>query len=315
MLDNMPQGADLSALLRLAEMVRDRGYHFVTPTPATIGRVNARASAEWAVDLRGVFGWSRKFRANLLPPAMFDAMCRAGVAVRDGDGWRSGVRFSSLDGDLYLHSAYPTAAADAVFFGPDTYRFCAAVNAAVADGIRVSRAVDLCSGAGSGAVAVARRHPRAEVLMADINERALELARVNVALAGLPAVRAVRSDLMSGFDGVFDLIVANPPYVADPARRTYRDGGGDHGSGLSLAIVEAALPRLRPRGRLVLYTGVAILDGVDVFRESVIDRLAAWGGVWTYREVDPDVFGEELEEPAYADADRIAAVVLVATMS
>jgi hypothetical protein len=34
---------------------------------------------------------------------------------------------------------------------------------------------------------------------------------------------------------------------------------------------------------------------------------------WSYAEVDPDVFGEELETPAYADADRIAAVVLTVT--
>ena len=33
---------------------------------------------------------------------------------------------------------------------------------------------------------------------------------------------------------------------------------------------------------------------------------------WTYEEIDPDVFGEELDGGAYASADRIAAVLLTA---
>ena len=314
MLDNLPPKVEHAALLALGGAMRDLDYGFVTPTPATIARVNTRPGAEWARDLRGVFGWSRKFRAELLPRSLFHTMRDAGVAVRDGEGWRSTVRVSSLGGDLFVHSAYPTTAGDAVFFGPDTYRFCDAIRYALAD-LDVLRAVDVCSGAGPGGVTVARLRRDAEVLLADINDRALDLSRVNAALALLPSVRAEHSDLLSGLDGDFDLIVANPPYIADPARRTYRDGGGDHGAGLSVAILDSALPRLRRGGRLVLYTGVAILDGVDPFLATVTAKLADWGGRWTYREIDPDVFGEELEEPVYADVDRIAAVVLIATKS
>jgi hypothetical protein len=36
---------------------------------------------------------------------------------------------------------------------------------------------------------------------------------------------------------------------------------------------------------------------------------------WTYRELDPDVFGEELATPGYESVDRIAAVVLTVTRS
>ena len=314
MLDNLPPTVEHAALLTLCGALRDLDYRFVTPTPATVARVNARAGADRARDLRGVFGWSRRFHAELLPPPLFHAMRDAGVALRDGEGWRSTVRVSALRGDLFVHSAYPTTAADAVFFGPDTYRFCGAIRGAV-DGLAVTRAVDVCSGAGPGGVTVARLYPDADVLMTDINDRALEYSRVNAAVALLTSLRAEHSDLLSGVDGDFDLIVANPPYIADPARRTYRDGGGDHGAGLSVAILDAALPRLRRGGRLVLYTGVAILDGLDPFLATVTARLLGWDGRWTYREIDPDVFGEELQEPAYADADRIAAVVLVATKS
>jgi len=164
-------------------------------------------------------------------------------------------------------------------------------------------------------VAVARQRPGVEVLMADINTNALHASRINVELAGLPGLKPVESNLLSGTDGDFDLIVANPPYLNDKAHRVYRHGGGSHGASLSLSILDAALPRLCPGGKLVLYTGVAILQGIDPFRQEAAARLAGWKGAWRYREIDPDVFGEELDEPAYADADRIAAVLLTVTKS
>ncbi|HCN73417.1 MAG TPA: SAM-dependent methyltransferase, partial [Pusillimonas sp.] len=51
-------------------------------------------------------------------------------------------------------------------------------------------------------------------------------------------------------------------------------------------------------------------DGVDSFRSLLAPMLDASGLEWHYQELDPDVFGEELIEPAYAHADRIAAVLL-----
>jgi methylase of polypeptide subunit release factors len=302
-----------SALFELAEAVRDTGYRFVTVTPATHRRVNDRPANRWARSLEDVFGWSRPFRADLLPPKIVGLMERAHVLEEGADGWRSRVRVSTLASDLFLHSAFPTTAADAVFFGPDTYRFVSALTAHLqASPSPVRRAVDIGCGAGPGAVAVAKARPDAEVTMVDINDAALGLARVNAALAGVPHVTARRSDLLSGVDGAFDLIVANPPYLSDDHMRAYRHGGGPLGAGLSLAIVETAAERLAPGGTLVLYTGAAIVNGEDPFREAAAERLAAAGLDWSYREVDPDVFGEELDRPAYAEADRIAAVVLTA---
>jgi methylase of polypeptide subunit release factors len=122
------------------------------------------------------------------------------------------------------------------------------------------------------------------------------------------------SDLLSAAEGAFDLVVANPPYLLDPARRAYRHGGGRLGEGLSLAMLDAAVGRLAPGGTLLLYTGVAVVNGHDPFHAEAERRLAAHPRVaWAYREVDPDVFGEELDTGAYAEADRIAAVVLTVT--
>ncbi len=301
------------ALLELAAAVRDTGYRFVTVTPATHQRVNARPYNRWARSLEDVFGWSRAFKADLLPSGIMELMRRAGVLGEDDDDWRSLVRLSTLEGELFLHSAFPTTAADAVFFGPDTYRFASALIAHLQTSTQsVRRAVDIGCGAGPGAVVVAKARPEAEVLMVDINDAALRLARLNAALAGAITLDARRSDLLSGVDGSFDLIVANPPYLNDDLRRAYRHGGGPLGAGLSLAIVETAAERLARGGALVLYTGTAIVRGNDAFRREASERLAAAGLAWSYREIDPDVFGEELDRPAYADADRIAAVVLTA---
>ncbi len=293
------------ALLQLSEALRADNFTFTTPTPATHARVNVRAGE--ARTVRDVFGWSREFQDGVLSPAIFALAQQAGVLERSGGGWRSTVRFSSLGGYLFAHSAYPTAAADAVFFGPDTYRFASAITALPPRPVR--RAVDIGCGAGPGAVLLAGPCGAAEVYAADINEQALRYTRVNAAAAGV-GVLAVRSDLLTAIEGEFDLIVANPPYLVDPAGRAYRHGGGPLGAGLSLAILDAAIGRLARGGRLLLYTGAAIVTGIDPFRDAVVNRLRGTELTWSYRETDPDVFGEEVGEGAYAAADRIAAVVL-----
>jgi methylase of polypeptide subunit release factors len=302
------------ALLALARAVEATGYRFTTVTPATHALVNARVGNEWATDLAGVFGWSRPFRQGVLPPALFALMREAGVAVHCGEGWRALVRLTSLGDRLFIHSAFPTTETDAVFFGPDTYRFASALNRHLdARSAELRRAVDIGCGAGAGAILIALRHPHAEVLAVDINREALRLAAINAELAGASNISFEYSDLLSAVEGEFDVITANPPYLLDASERAYRHGGGDLGEGLSLAIVRAALERLAPGGSLVLYTGVAIVKGVDRFHEAVRDLLGNVPVEWDYAELDPDVFGEELREPAYRNTERIAAVLLTLT--
>ena len=311
MSDPPPLSPPDSALLRLLGMLEGQGYRFVTPTPLTHARVNARPGNEEARDLRDVFGWSRPFREALLPAGMLDLLQMGGVLGREGGLCRSLLRVSALEGMLFLHSVFPTTGAYAVFFVPDTYRFGTAITGELRSRREpVRRAVDIGCGAGPGGILVARACPAAEVTLVDINDAALRLARINAAFAGAGKARAVNSNLLQAVEGGFDLIVANPPYLVDPAKRAYRHGGGDLGAGLSLAILDAALERLSPGGTLVLYTGAAVVNGEDPFRSAASARLAGRGEDWTYREMDPDVFGEELESEAYRRADRIAAVVL-----
>ncbi len=300
-------------LVALAALLRKRGYHFTTVTPATHGRVLNRAAQHGAPSLRDVFGWSKPFAADQMDAAILSQMQKAGVLLDDAGMLRSAVRASNIGQQLYFHSAYPTADADAVFFGPDTYRFVRAAGHALDTlGVSVRRAADIGCGAGPGAIMLAKRFPEAEIHAVDINRRALALAEVNCLLAGAANVTCRHSDMLSALDGDFDLIIANPPYLLDPDQRAYRHGGGELGAGLSLRIVEAAIARLAPGGTLLLYTGVAIDNGEDPFLRQAGIMLEAARLSWKYEEIDPDVFGEELDTPAYAGIDRIAAVLLVA---
>src|SRR5688500_20376286 len=94
-------------LFRLGEALRAEGYAFVTPTPATHRRVNARNGARPARGLRDVFGWSRTFTAGALPARIASLAESAGVLVEEGGLTRATVRFSTLGSRLYVHSAHP----------------------------------------------------------------------------------------------------------------------------------------------------------------------------------------------------------------
>ncbi|WP_264051129.1 class I SAM-dependent methyltransferase [Methylobacterium flocculans] len=307
---------DPERLLALVQAVRDTGYTFTTVTPATHARVNGRPGNSQAKSLRDVLGWSRPFADDLLPPTLLDALQRAEAVTRRPEGLRSTVRLSSLDQELFLHSAYPPSAADAVFFGPDTLRFVGAVLEHLQTRTTpVRRAVDIGCGSGAAGICVAKRLPDAEVVLVDINPAALRAAAVNARSAGVANVSLQQSDMLRAIEGRFDLIVSNPPFMIDQSARAYRHGGGPLGAGLSLSVIEAARERLAPGGSLVLFTGSAIVEGADPFRDAAGALCAEAGLTWTYREFDPDEYGEELDDPAYAEAERLALVILTATRS
>jgi len=307
--------APLGALVELGNALRKLGYRFITPTPATIALVNQRPGNETARDLMDVFGWSRPFEARILPAHLLALLKEAGMLRTDKGLLRSAVRVSSSSvGDaLFFHSAWPTDAVDAVFFGPDTYRFLRQLEAAVpALPSAPARCIDIGCGAGAGAIALARMLPAATIHAVDINPAAVSMTVVNAALAGAVKVIAGESDLLKDIKGQFDLIIANPPYLVDAGKRSYRHGGGVLGGALSLSIVDAAIDRLAPGGSLMLYSASAIVRGIDEMHEAVRARLDGAGFSWSYGEIDPDVFSEELANPAYAQVDRLAAVWLQA---
>ena len=296
------------ALLALLAELSAQDYHFVTVSPETHRRVLARRAQDRAGDLRDVFGWSLPFERGLLPSAVWAALEAAGMVENVGEGlWRSRLRVSSATGTLFLHSAYPTDEPDSVFFGPDSYRFIGFLEAELPRLPPVRHLVDVGSGSGVGAIAAARLLPGARLTMTDVNPSALRLARVNARHAGHDPV-TIEAAGLSGVAEPFDLAIANPPFVMDEDGRAYRDGGDLCGLRLSLDWAQSAMRRVEPGGAMLLYTGSAIVDGRDGFRDALAASAAECGWSLRYDEIDPDIFGELLEEAAYRRVERVAAV-------
>jgi methylase of polypeptide subunit release factors len=305
------------ALLKLGQGLKQEGYRFTTITPASHARVASRA-ATGRPSLTDIFGWSRPFAAEDVPENMLARMADAGVLDIAGSAFRSSVRFSTLGDLVFLHSAFPTEQADAVFFGPDTYRFARLIRHSLGSMQRSAapgrfRILDIGAGSGAGGLYAASLAARflPSVALSDINPRALRFCKLNAALNSVRNVEIIESDLYANVDGLFDVILANPPFLVDPLARMYRHGGGELGFELSLRITEQGLSRLASSGRLVLYTGSTIVDGVDLFREALSSRLTGFGVEFDYEEIDPDVFGEELDHSPYDRADRIAVVSVI----
>lgn len=304
------------ALASLLDYLCTENYRFITTTPLTHARVLARRTGQYAASLRDVFGWNLPFAQQMLPASLLWALEAGGLLEPAGQGIRSKVRVSTIDDALFLHSAYPTDQENAVFFGPDTYRFVRFMRQALDPVLRASRPriLDVGCGSGAGGLMLARQCPDAMLVLNDINPEALSCARLNARQLGIQPSFA-EGDSLAAVDGKFDLIVANPPYLVDDEARTYRHGGDQLGRSLSLRMATESIRRLTPGGQLLLYTGIAIVNGVDQFLEELAPALDVAALEWSYEELDPDVFGEELDRDVYRDVDRIAAVGLSARMS
>lgn len=296
------------ALYQLGRWLQAQHYHFITPTPKTHQCVNARPENSRARTLVDVLGWSRPFTSDTaaIAPEALALLAHAGALESANDLKRSTIRCSTLNDALYFHSAFPTTHADAVFFGPDTYRFARFVEQNVTEH---SHIIDIGCGSGAGGLSVAARTQK--LTLVDINPHALRFARINAALQDVQpsTVAFLISDVLAQVNDTFDCAIANPPYLIDKEKRLYRDGG-PRGYELSLRIIRDTLPLLSAGGQLILYTGSPVIAGVHPLNNAIESLLE--GGIHQYdwQELDPDVFGEELETPAYREVERIAAIGL-----
>lgn len=133
------------------------------------------------------------------------------------------------------------------------------------------RVLDLGTGSGAIALALAKAWPEAAVTAVDKSEAALALARENAEATGFAArVKFVSSDWFAGVPAgeVFELIVANPPYLSDAetaeAQPEVKDfepqmalSAGTNGAADLEKIIRAARPYLAPGGLLACETGIA----------------------------------------------------------
>ncbi len=126
-------------------------------------------------------------------------------------------------------------------------------------GLIQPRVLDVGTGSGAIALALADEHPGVRVTAIDASVDALAVARENVERTGLP-VELVRWDFFDGLpEGPWDLVVSNPPYVRpdeieslEPEVRDWEPREALVGEGATEAVVRSAQAVLRVGGALVL---------------------------------------------------------------
>jgi release factor glutamine methyltransferase len=157
--------------------------------------------------------------------------------------------------------------------------------------------VDIGTGCGNIAVALARELPGARIVASDVSTRALGLAEFNARKSGVTNITLRRGSLFSplktlGLEGRCDVIVSNPPYVSLEDWETLppevRDNepkralvGGESGLEFIRKLVQGAWSWLRPRGALLFEIGQGQSERA----------LALFDGCWASLGVHPDLQG------------------------
>jgi release factor glutamine methyltransferase len=129
-----------------------------------------------------------------------------------------------------------------------------------------SRILDVGTGSGVIALILAQKFPEAEIIGTDISEDALGLARENAARLGVTRVRFLKTDLLDGLGGKFDVIVANLPYISrhdrdELAPEVLRDPevalfAGEKGDEIIRRLIEVAPSHLNRHGFVALEIGL-----------------------------------------------------------
>jgi release factor glutamine methyltransferase len=128
------------------------------------------------------------------------------------------------------------------------------------------KAVDLGTGSGCIAIALARLLPELQVTAVDISPKALAIAQQNGARLAPGRIQFRQSDLLQTIDAPVDLIVANLPYVTSGEWQALADGvklyepalaldGGEDGLDLIRQLLQQATTRLRSHGAIFLEIG------------------------------------------------------------
>ncbi len=136
-------------------------------------------------------------------------------------------------------------------------------------GAEPERILDLCTGSGCIAIALAKAFVNATVDASDVSDQALQVASRNVESHGVAArLNLLQGDLLGAVQGrTYDLIVCNPPYVADELMQELPDEyefepelafkGGKTGLDLIENIIEQAPAHLNEGGVLIVEAGSA----------------------------------------------------------
>jgi release factor glutamine methyltransferase len=141
---------------------------------------------------------------------------------------------------------------------------------------RKSKILDVGTGSGVIALSLAAKFPEAKVTATDVSEDALALARENADRLGLTSrIEFLSADLLPYVNHVYDLIVANLPYVAETDRGTLSREvlhdphvalfGGERGDEMVRRLIEDAPARLAPGGLIALEFGLGQANDLAAF--------------------------------------------------
>jgi release factor glutamine methyltransferase len=163
---------------------------------------------------------------------------------------------------------------------PETELIVEAALERFADRTQPLAVADACTGSGCLAVALAAELPHATVVATDISQVALDVARRNSERHRMDGrIHFIRTNVLDGVDGTFDLIVGNPPYVRtvdrpalQPEVRDFEPPvalfGGETGMDIVATLVGQAVGRLRHQGYLMFEFGF----GQEVAVEELIEK-------------------------------------------
>jgi release factor glutamine methyltransferase len=153
--------------------------------------------------------------------------------------------------------------------------------------------VDLGTGSGCIAIALAKELPSSDVHATDISPAALEVAHANAARHQLEnRIRFHQADLLQGFDpATFHFVVSNPPYVGESEEdqvqlevRKFEPRNAVFAGPTGLEVIERLIPQahtaLKPGGWLVIEISGTIVEGV----KHLLDK-------WTHPQITNDLQG------------------------
>jgi ribosomal protein L3 glutamine methyltransferase len=151
---------------------------------------------------------------------------------------------------------------------------------------KIHRALDLCTGSGCIAIALAYAFPEAKIDATELSGDALAVAKINVDSHHLQnRVKLHQGDLFADVEGCYDLICSNPPYISNPRMQhlpaeylhepdmAFR--GGDSGLDLVDIILQRAADYLSEEGVLIVEVGTSALTLEEKYPRLAFTWLGA----------------------------------------
>jgi release factor glutamine methyltransferase len=213
----------------------------------------------------------------------------------------AGEPIQYITGETEFYGLPFHVAADVLIPRPETEHLVEKV-IELAASLQSPRIVDVGTGSGAIAVALAHKFPNAQITAIDLSAPALAIAQENAKRNGV-AIRFLQGDLLTPVaNEQFEIVVSNPPYVPDADRSTLSVEVRDHEPSLALFAGPDGLDiyrRLIPQAFARLVPGCFIALEIGYGQSSAIEALLTNSGFQTI-EFLPDLQGI----PRVASAQR-----------